>query len=312
MGRFHILSFDGGGVRGLLSTVLLEQLDARVPGWRTKVDLLAGTSTGGIIALGLAKGLTPTELRNFYYYKSPEIFGDSLWDDLRDLGGITGAEYGIRNLKKNVEAVFGRTRLQDLGKRVLISSFDLDNESKDPMKRRWKPKFFHNYAGPDSDGSQRASDVALFTSAAPTFFPSVSGYIDGGVVANNPSMAAVAQTQDKRARMRSRPSIDEIVLLSVGTGEVLSFEPGARHDWGFAQWVQPLVKLMLDGTLGVPDYQCQQILGKRYQRLNYTFPPGREIELDEYEKRDRLVDIGENHMGPELSRTARWLKREWM
>ncbi len=312
MRTFRILSLDGGGVRGLLSAVLLEQLDSRVPGWRDKVDLLAGTSTGGIIALGLAKGLTPTELRTFYYDKSPEIFGDSFWDDLRDLGGITGAEYSTRNRRKNLEAVFGKTRLQDLRMRVMISSFDLDNEDKDPMKRRWKPKFYHNYPGQDSDGSSRASDVALYTSAAPTYFPSVDGYIDGGVVANNPSMAAVAQTQDKRASIPRRPSIGEIVLLSVGTGEVLSFVPGKRHDWGFAQWVQPLVKLMLDGTLGVPDYQCRQILGRRYQRLNYTFPPGQEIELDEYEERDRLVDIGENQMGSDLTKTARWLRTNWM
>ena len=61
MAKYRILSIDGGGVRGLLVTVLLQQLDGRLPGWRDQVDLLAGTSTGGIIALGLAKGLTPTD-----------------------------------------------------------------------------------------------------------------------------------------------------------------------------------------------------------------------------------------------------------
>ena len=132
--KYRILSIDGGGVRGLLVTVLLQQLDKRLPGWRDQVDLLAGTSTGGIIALGLAKGLAPTDLRTLYYDKSPRIFGDSLLDDIRDLGRVVGAEFSNRNLRQELEAVFGATKLQNLGKRVLISSFDLDNEDPDPAK----------------------------------------------------------------------------------------------------------------------------------------------------------------------------------
>ena len=210
--KYRILSIDGGGVRGLLVTVLLQQLDKRLPGWRDRVDLLAGTSTGGIIALGLAKGLTPTDLRILYYDKSPRIFGDSLLDNIRDLGRVVGAEFSNRNLRQELEAVFGATKLQNLGKRVLISSFDLDNEDPDPAKRTWKPKFFHNFPGTDTDGSLRAVDVALYTSAAPTYFPSVDGYVDGGVAANNPSMAALAQSLDRRSQIPQRPSIDEITL----------------------------------------------------------------------------------------------------
>ena len=66
MAKYRILTFDGGGIRGLLSAVLLQQLDSRVPKWRDKVDLIAGTSTGGIIALGLAHGKSPDDLRDLY------------------------------------------------------------------------------------------------------------------------------------------------------------------------------------------------------------------------------------------------------
>jgi patatin-like phospholipase/acyl hydrolase len=312
MAKYRILSIDGGGVRGLLVTVLLQQLEMGLPGWRDRTDLLAGTSTGGIIALGLAKGLTPTDLRHLYYDKSPAIFGDSLLDDIRDLGRVVGAEFSNRNLRRELESVFGVTRLQDLGQRVLISSFDLDNEDPDPTKRTWKPKFFHNFPGIDTDGPLRVADVALYTSAAPTYFPSVDGYVDGGVAANNPSMAALAQSLDRRARIPQRPSIDEISLLSIGTGRSLSRITGRRHDWGYAQWAKPLLRLMFDAVSGIPDYQCRQILGDRYHRIDYTFKPGQEIDLAEHAARDRLVKIGEEGMKADVDQALGWLRKNWM
>ncbi|RMF65346.1 MAG: hypothetical protein D6746_00605, partial [Bacteroidetes bacterium] len=177
MAIYRILSLDGGGIRGLLSAVVLEQLDAACPGWRDRIDLIAGTSTGGILALGLAFGLTPTDLRVLYYDKGGDIFHDTLLDDLHDLGRAIGAEYDNRYLRRELERIFGDTPLGKLRKKVLIPAFDLDNEDPDPEKRTWKPKFFHNFGGRDSDADVRVVDVALYTSAAPTYFPSVDGYI---------------------------------------------------------------------------------------------------------------------------------------
>lgn len=312
MATYRILSLDGGGIRGLLTIVLIEQLDQRVPGWLDQVDLFAGTSTGGILALGLAKGLTPAELRAFYYDKGQAIFQDSTWDNVRDLGRLVGAEYDNANLRRELEITFGRTRLQDLKRRVVVATFDLDNEARQPEPRCWKPKFFHNFPGPDTDGRRRVVDVALYTSAAPTYFPTVDGYVDGGVVATNPSMAALAQTQDPRSTIPDRPSIDEIRLLSIGAGRVLSRVEGKRKDWGYAQWAKPLIGILLDGTVGVPDYQCRQFLGERYRRLDYSFAPGHAIDLDEWKKRDVLVNIGEKRMSAVLDNAATWLRQLWV
>ena len=304
MATYRILSIDGGGVRGLLVSVLLEQLDERVPGWRDKIDLVAGTSTGGIIALGLAKGLEPSDLRELYYDRSPEIFG-SEWYELREGWPIIRAQYSTRRLREEVTGVFGHTRLRDLKKKVLIASFDL----KDEELGFWKPKFFHNFSGRDTDGNLRVSDVALYTSAAPTYFPAVGGYIDGGVVANNPSMAALAQTQDRRAKIEGRPGLDEVVLLSIGTGFLPRRIEGLDNDWGYVQWALPLLRVMFDGAAGVPHYQCSQILGKRYHRLDHVFAA--EVELDDWGARDELVRIGEIEMKPALDDTAAWLANEW-
>lgn len=311
MAVYRILSLDGGGIRGLLSAALMEGLEKRKPGWLDRIDLVAGTSTGGILALGLAKGMSPSELVELYYELGPKIFKDNLFDNIKDLGGLTGAQYGTKHLRRELNGAFGQTRLQDLKKRVLITSFDLDNEASSQSERSWKPKFFHNFPGNDSDGSRRAADVALYTSAAPTFFPSVDGFIDGGVVANHPGMAAVAQTQDRRCRIAPRPKVDEIRLFSIGTGQNLSMVKGRNLDWGIGQWAKPLLHLMLDALSGVPDYQCRQMLGKNYHRINHTFTAGAEIRMDDWKQRDRLLQIARERMAGDLATAARWLGTHW-
>jgi patatin-like phospholipase/acyl hydrolase len=169
---YRILSFDGGGVRGVYTAVLLERLSQQVPTMLTKVDLLAGTSTGGIIALGLAAGHLPAELVALYRDNASKIFDDSWLRDLADLHGLAGAEYDNNNLKQILTQIFATTRLEQLNKKVLVPSFQLDNQEQQAGKRMWKPKFFHNYPGPDSDGGELAVDVALRTSAASIYFPS--------------------------------------------------------------------------------------------------------------------------------------------
>src|SRR5262249_50296279 len=156
------------------------------------VDLLAGTSTGGIIALGLAFGLTPAQLVSLYRQNGAVIFDATWLRHLTDLGGLAGALYDNEKLKTILSNAFQNAVLDDLARKVLIPTFDLDS-FQDPQidhtvpgyVRAWKPKFFHNFPGADSDGEERVVDVALRTSAAPIYFPTYQHYIDGGVVANN-------------------------------------------------------------------------------------------------------------------------------
>ncbi len=306
MTTYRILSLDGGGIRGLLTTVLLERLQEAVPGWLDRVDLLAGTSTGGIIALGLAYGLSPRTLRNLYYEKGPEIFADSVLDDIADMGRLLGAEYNLGPLETILRQVVGDTRLGELRRRVLISAFDLDNDGADGT-RRWKAKFFHNFPGSDSDGDMPAYKVALYTSAAPTYFPTVDGYVDGGVAANNPSLAAVAQTQDRRAVIEPRPALGEIALLSLGTGILNQYIAGDNLDWGYAQWARPLVNILLSSSMGVTDYQCRQLLDEKYHRLSPELP--RPISMDGWRYRRELIQVAER---AELQPTVEWLRRQWV
>jgi hypothetical protein len=149
--------------------------------------------------------------------------------------------------------------------------------------------------------------VGLYTSAAPTYFPSVDGYIDGGVYANNPSMCALTQSQDRR--IRGRPALSDVALLSLGTGTSLVYIPDKRLDWGYAQWVQPLIFLMLDGLTGIADYQCHKILDKRYHRLAPVFPPGVSMPLDAVKRIPDMIQFAESL---DLSDTVKWLRKHWM
>lgn len=302
MPMYRILSLDGGGIRGVLSVRLLERLEQAHPGFLSRVDLVAGTSTGGIMALGLAAGLTPTEVRQLYEESAKRVFADSIWDDIRDLGKLTGADYSNEPLKQSILERIGDITLGDLPKRVLISSFDLDNEPQTPNAlRTWKPKFFHNFPGEDSDADQKVVDVALRTSAAPTYFPIYQGYIDGGVIANNPSMCALAQALHPETGAQK---LRQVTLLSIGTGINPRFIPERDADWGLAQWARPMISLMIEGGVGLADYQCRQVLGKRYLRINPTLPAP--VGLDKMGLIPVLLEVGELE---NLSTAIRWLRQ---
>jgi uncharacterized protein len=308
--KYRILSLDGGGLRGLITARMLQRLsdDPKIKGWVNDVDLFSGTSTGGILALGLAAGKTTQDICDLYTNAGPRIFDDSIWDDIRDLGKTIGADYSNKVLKKELRNMFGSMTLGDLNKKVAIPTFDLDNEAAVDTERTWKPKIFHNYSGSDSDAGNLVADVALYTTAAPTYFPVADGYIDGGVFANNPSLVAIAQAISRSNEQSERAKIDEIVLLSVGTGVSLSYIKGNNLDWGYAQWVKPLLNILTDGVAGIADYQAREILGERYQRLQVTFAPDESIPLDAVKKIPRMNEIGSTC---DISKARDWIDKYW-
>jgi len=310
MPKYRILSLDGGGLRGLISARMIERLNQakEIRGWLDSVDLIAGTSTGGILALGIATGISLGEICEWYIKEGPKIFDDSIWDDIRDLGKTFGADYSNKALKRSLKSIFKDAKLSDLGCKIAMTAFDLDNEAKNKLKRTWKPKIFHNYSGEDSDGNRYVKDIALYTSAAPTYFPSAEGYIDGGVFANNPSIVALAQAISSRNIKTERADLGDIVLLSVGTGTNLSYIKGKHVNWGYAQWIKPLINILFDGVSGISDYQAKQLLGKRYHRLQVILPPDELIPLDAVKKIPRMNEIGKHH---HLSSARQWIKRYW-
>ncbi|MCP4165692.1 MAG: hypothetical protein GY759_07335 [Chloroflexi bacterium] len=312
MNSYNILSFDGGGIRGYLPAVLLNRLAEARPESLAKFDLFAGTSIGSMMALSLAYGLTPADICELFEAHGKTIFQDSLLDTIKDIGFMRGAKYGNKNLKRVLTEKFGEATLADLKRKVLIASFDLDNCPADAeTPRMWKPKFFHNFPGEDSDGDQLLVDVALRSSAAPFYFPVYQGYADGFIVANNPSMCAVAQALSTNAAPLSR-----IAVFSLGTGLNQRYFPQQHANWGWRQWlfqmqplqlrmyVMPLVYMMWEGSVDTANYQCKQLLGNRFQRLDPLLP--KPIDIDAVNKMPDLKQVG---METDLSATVEWLDR---
>lgn len=302
-----IVSLDGGGIKGIMTARILERLEAQVPGWLAKVDLFAGTSTGGILALALASGMTPAQCVELYRDNGAAIFasrgvGDTL------TGGADEyfrSNYGQEGIRATLERVFGDRRLKELQRGVLIPAFDI---------RRWCPKFFDR----DHDGEVRVVDVALATSSAPTFFPShgwaegkdVTCYADGGLYANNPSDSAIAFARAKRVPINSTS------LLSFGTGMCAPPMPKEMADgktsldWGYRQWIvhnpHYLLTALFDGSVSASHYRAKLQLDSRYHRVQPAL--ARHVELDQVE---RIPDLLADADRFDIDEAVAWIKTHW-
>jgi uncharacterized protein len=292
---FLILSLDGGGVRGAYQAKILERLESVIP-FLHKVKLIAGSSIGGINAMGLAAGYTPSEMVELYKRRTDDIFSKRDWMDSIAGGAdeLFRADYDNDGLKEVLEDYFDDKTLGDFDKKVLITSFDLDNHDAQSMgaatltnsRRFWKAKLFHNYEGPGGDGDQLAVDVGLRTAAAPTVFPTHQGYVDGGIVALNPSLCALGQAVEAGANQ------DQIVILSVGTGCNPVYVEGGRLDWGLKQWAPHIMTMFMDGMSDLPNYICNQLLPDRHVRICPHLPE--EVKLDDASKVDDLIEWADN------------------
>ena len=303
----------GGGARGLFPARIGQRLEAERPGWDADVDVRSGASTGGIIALARASGKSWTEIVELYRDKSKVIFADSIWDNIADLsvGGLSlrGAQYSSEGLRDVVSDLFGDMRLGDLDCDVLIPALDLDNGKPEPG-RRWKAKFFNRR----DDGNELVADVAMRTSAAPTYFPSYQGYVDGGLIANDPTICALVEVlrvhlQDGLAALLT----GSVSVLSFGTGTLPKWLEGEENDWGGLQWARHLLDAFMDGGVMTPAYQAVGLLEGRYHEIDVQLK--REIPLDgdawkgpdELEENLRqLVELADDY---DIEPTLDWLER---
>lgn len=290
--RFQILSLDGGGLKGLFTAAFLanweKENDTRVI---DHFDLITGTSTGGIIALGLGLGFSAEEIKSLYLDKAHQIFPPSLLGDAKHWISV---KYSAEGLKAALEELFRGKKLGESSKRLLIPAFDPAFRGihifKTPHHRRLQ-----------TDYKQTAVHVALATSAAPTYFaPEVteSGLqlVDGGVWANNPVMLAVAEAMGYLERDKR-----EIAALRVGTTEeVISIEQ-LKTSGGKVQMAAPVIEFMMRGQAQSASGMVQHLLGKdRFYEVNPVTAPG-DFQLDKLSK--ELIALGEaewRHASSEL------------
>lgn len=275
----RILALDGGGMRGLVTGLWLEGVEAALaeagkPGLRHRFDLYAGTSSGALIACGLACGLPPERIVALYRGQAQRIFPgfmQRLWSRARRLlsQGPSAPKYDGRGLDTVLREVFGDTTLGQLDPPVMITSYDT-------LARR--PVIFKSFK-PEHRGLP-VWQVCRASSSAPTYFPAVGmtvegkacSLIDGGVVANNPTALAIAEAM-RRDEGVTRCS--DLVVLSVGSGA--RNQPISLRDaqaWGAMEWAVPIVDVLFDGNTDSVDYVARHLVGSSYTRLQADLAPG--------------------------------------
>jgi len=287
-----ILAIDGGGIHGLIPAVVLSDLERRT-GRRTAelFDLIAGTSTGGILACGLTRpgddgtpAFTAADLIGLYEGEGPEIFHPSLIKRIGSVEGYADERYDDRALNAALRRYLDGARLSQAVTDLFITAYEIER----------RQAFFFRSSRARTDPAYDFSfvDTARATSAAPTYFEPVrvrdvadaSSYalIDGGVFALNPAMCAYAEL----AAAGRRDEIDLVVSLGTGSHtRRLSFED--VRGWGQIQWARPLIDVVFDGVAQTVDFELGQLLGpQRYVRF--------QTELTEAS--DDLDDAGDRNL----------------
>jgi patatin-like phospholipase/acyl hydrolase len=265
----RVLSIDGGGIRGIIPAMVIASIEKKMgkPA-RELFDLMVGTSTGGILALGLSRPgsgrqaqFSARRVVKLYEEQGDKIFEYSLWRKLRTVGGILEESYSHEVLEGILGKYFAGATLGDCEVPTMVTSYDIQN------RRTVFLKSWHADHQP-----VLCRDAARATSAAPTYFEPkpldigdvTSVLIDGGIFMNSPSVSAYAEA-------RKLFPEDPIAVLSLGTGELtrpIAFEEA--RTWGSALWVMSLLDCMFDGVSKAADHQMQLFLGERYQRLQTT------------------------------------------
>ena len=257
----RVLSIDGGGIRGLIPALVLAEIERRA-GRRVSdlFDLIAGTSTGGIIACAVcAPDPMPAEaVAALYEQEGPEIFDRSVWQRIRSAEGLLDEKYDATALDRVLERFLGGKRLAESRPELIVPTYDMSEPG---------PYFFKTSKARE----RRTEDVPLTvvarsTSAAPTYFEPLPvderALVDGGVFAVSPAMSAYAEV------LRDHPGAD-MVLLSLGTGQITRRRRFADvDDWGLVEWARPILDVVFDGSSDTVDYQLRQALRDgRYWRL---------------------------------------------
>jgi hypothetical protein len=340
---FRILSLDGGGIRGVVAATMLAVVEKQInQPLHEYFNLIAGTSTGSILAAAIATGRTSEEIVEVYKQKSSRIFPYTSRFSLQRIPlilkyGLSAPKFSDDGLIQALKSVFRETRLFDINStRLLVVAYDT-------IER--EPIIFKSWRQDKAYGNVPLWEICVCSSSAPTYFPAhklpkrVNGIvqaatantitldedattvddvynnlqititsgtgngqtrkiliyeglthlakidlpwetipdntstylikliysaIDGGVAANNPSSAAVAEA------LRLGYAVNDITVLSIGTGESTNIIPlNKAQEWGLIEWAQPLISVLFDASSDVYEYITRQIIHHRLLRLQF-------------------------------------------
>lgn len=340
-----ILSIDGGGVRGIIpATILaylesqLQELDGKDARLADYFDVIAGTSTGGLVTAMLTAPnehnrplFAAKDIKEFYLEHSPKIFPQNrgLFASIRNtLKLLNGPKYDGAYLHHIIREKLGESRLHQTLTNVVIPTFDIKN---------MQPTIFSSYEVKDSPLlDARLSDICISTSAAPTYLPAYHfknqddqgnvrefHLIDGGVAANNPALLAINQVTKQMFNQHpdffpiKAMEVERLLVISIGTGSAKlekKYSAKMAASWGVLGWLlnggsTPLVDVFSQASGDIVDllnfvvFQAFHSEDK-YLRIQDDTLIGTECSVDvsTEENLNRLVTIGERLLKKPVSR----------
>jgi patatin-like phospholipase/acyl hydrolase len=278
---FRVLSIDGGGIRGIIPALILAELEQRAERPIAKIfDLVAGTSTGGILAVGLTMAgarrkpkYSARDLVALYEEEGDDIFHRSKWHQIRAVGSLAEEKYPSGGIERVLGERFAEAWLSESLTNVLVTAYDIE------LRR---PHFFKSdRARKKPERDFHLADIARATSAAPTYFEPAQirsrvgddpvALVDGGVFANNPAACALVESICTYGA-----KLTDMTFLSLGTGELtrpIMYEEA--KGWGLAKWAQPILSVVFDGVSDTVDFQVKSLLemaGKKSHYLRIQAP----------------------------------------
>ena len=274
---FRILSLDGGGIKGTFTASVLVELEkmehVRINEY---FDLITGTSTGGIIAIALGLGIPMDRVLQLYKEEGKEIFPNGHWVSKWNwIKHLFTTKYSPERLRHSLENIFEDRLLGESQNRLVIPSYDAVAGDIHLFKTAHHQNF-------KQDLRRKVIDIALATTAAPTFFPSHNtdeglNHLDGGVWANCPVMVGITESISYLNQ-----KLDDVYMLSIGTTEELFTIPMKhRKKSGALPWItsKKLIDLFMQAGMRGAQAQAQSLLGERFVRLNQSCLPG-QFSLD--------------------------------
>lgn len=308
--KMKILSLDGGGVRGYLTAMILENVEKQLnlrDGTNKPLgeyfDLIAGTSTGAIIAGLLAIGKSASQVRKIYEDDIKEIFSDEM-KNYKCLDffpfNIFKTKYKQNKLVERAEHHFKNLTFEfgkDIQTHLLITSVDITT-----MTPRFHKSAYNHKNKPRED--ELLSNAIIASASAPSYFPVKekliysSNLIDGGIVANNPSLVALIDSFS----FTEHENKDDVVLLSVGTGKIseIPYDIESLKDtsvkWLIQNGSKPLIEILMNSQVALAEFQTNFLMEKigcknQYERINPSL--GVKIQLDDANKIDLLKNLAD-------------------
>lgn len=314
---FNVLCLDGGGVRGVISTVWLQRLEQENPGFLKSISLFAGTSMGAANAAALATGMSIDQVIDIYRNDGPKLFPEkyspsgltgTLFRLLRRLPGfgwldkadnLINPKWVNSGLASELNRYFGNTPLQEVQPGLLVLAAQLWAAVPGMGdKGMLQPVTMHNLSKPQPE-DLTVTEAVFRSMSAPVFFPSHNGYVDGGLFATNPTIAAIGAALDSRAA-----PFNNLRVLSLSTGIA---PDGIRNvgplNWGLLQWARHFPDVSTSAVEEFDAKQAMAILGpSRFNRL--TAYLDQSYPMDDYSKVGALMAFAERQFDQEAFREA--------